>query len=76
MEASYSLDTGLSPDLSGRGDPPTPACFLTDKGYRSSIVYSRKNVTGKLVVYKRLMGSLRLRDGVEEHLLDLIDLPA
>ena len=51
-------------------------CFLTNKGYRNDIVSSRKNVTGKLVVYKRLIGSLRRRDGLEEHLLDVIDLSA
>jgi hypothetical protein len=53
-----------------------PPCFLTDKCYRSDIVSSRENVTRVGAVYKRQIGSLWLRDGLEEHLLDVIDLRA
>ena len=51
-------------------------CFLTDKCYRSDNVSSRKNVTRMGAVCKRQIGSLWLRDGPEEHLLDIIDLRA
>jgi hypothetical protein len=51
-------------------------CFLTDKCYRNDIVSSRENVTGMGAPCKRPMGSLWLRDGLEEHLLDVIDLRA
>jgi hypothetical protein len=54
----------------------TASCFLTDKCYRSDIVSSRENVTGMGAVCKRQIGSLWLRDGLEEHLLDVIDLRA
>jgi hypothetical protein len=51
-------------------------CFLTDKSYRNGIVSSRMNVTGMGALCKRQIGSLWLRDGLEEHLLDVIDLRA
>ena len=52
------------------------ACLLTDKGYRNDIVSSRKNVTRIRVAYKRQVGGLWIGNGLEQQLLDVIDLRA
>jgi hypothetical protein len=66
------IDRGAT-DSTPAGSSP---CFLTDKSYRNGIVSSRMNVTGMGALCKRQIGSLWLRDGLEEHLLDVIDLRA
>jgi hypothetical protein len=66
---------GVRPLRVGRKTDET-ACFLTNRGYRNDIVSSRKNVTGMGAGCKGQIDRLRRRDGLEKHLLDVVDLPA
>jgi hypothetical protein len=70
-----SAKENLPPHI-GKPKTTSQPCFLTDKGYRNAIVSSRENVTEMGALCKRPIGTLWLRDGLEEHLLDVIDLRA
>lgn len=51
------------------------SCFLTDKSYRNGIVSSGENLTQAGAGSKRQMGWSWPGDGLEQHILDIVDLP-